>query len=249
MANVLKMALIESILSLHAQRWSQRRIARELQVDRETVRKYLRQELTGAKPAIAPAGSGGSKPATFPNLPAPGSKPATNLPTGSDGGPAGESAGLASQSPSAPLGPPGPQSRCEPFREAILAKMAEDLSAKRIWQDLQRTAAKQEPLPFLEEHPIIRPMSDYGAIVTQAIHRQDSRSSVSEGLERHGGAMMLCPTQQKSPGDRVAQGLAASPPRSGYPSPGCTSAEPGSVSPDSSTIVPPSSFHQEKSDE
>ena len=39
MANVLKMALIESILSLYALRWSQRRIALELKVDRETVRK------------------------------------------------------------------------------------------------------------------------------------------------------------------------------------------------------------------
>jgi DNA-binding CsgD family transcriptional regulator len=38
MANVLKMALIESILSLHALRYSQRQIARELGVDRETVR-------------------------------------------------------------------------------------------------------------------------------------------------------------------------------------------------------------------
>lgn len=64
MANVLKMALIESILSLHAQHWSQRRIARELQIDRETVRKYLRERLSGAKPANAPTGSGGSKPAT-----------------------------------------------------------------------------------------------------------------------------------------------------------------------------------------
>ena len=35
MANVHKMALIESILSLLAQRWSQLRIARELQIDRE----------------------------------------------------------------------------------------------------------------------------------------------------------------------------------------------------------------------
>ena len=75
MANVLKMALVESIRSLHSLRWSQRRIAHELGVDRETVRKYLRQELTGAKPAIAPAGSGWSKPATFPDLPAPDSKP------------------------------------------------------------------------------------------------------------------------------------------------------------------------------
>lgn len=142
MANVLKMALIESILSLHALRYSQRRIARELGVDRETVRKYLRERLSGAKPAIAPAGSDESKPATFPELPAPGPKPATNLPTGSEAEPGCESAGLAGAAGvTSRLGPSGPQSCCEPFRELILAKMAEDLSAKRIWQDLVETGA------------------------------------------------------------------------------------------------------------
>jgi len=40
MANQLKMAKIQSIQLLHSLRWSQRRIARELGVDRETVRKY-----------------------------------------------------------------------------------------------------------------------------------------------------------------------------------------------------------------
>src|SRR5688572_16464398 len=93
MANVLKMAILESILSLHAQHWSQRRIARELGVDRDTVRKYLRQRLCGAKPANRPTGSAGSKPATLPGAPAPTSKPATNLPTGSDEAPTSESAG------------------------------------------------------------------------------------------------------------------------------------------------------------
>lgn len=132
MANVLKMALIESILSLHAQRWSQRRIARELQIDRETVRKYLRERLSGSKPAIAPAGSELPKPATFPGAPAPASKPATNLPTGSEQSPVEESAGLAGSR----VAPRGPISRCEALRETILAKIDQDLSGTRIWQDL-----------------------------------------------------------------------------------------------------------------
>jgi transposase len=136
MANVLKMALIESILSLHAQRWSQRRIARELGVDRETVRKHLRERLCGAKPANAPTGSEGSKPATLPAAPAPDPKPATNPPTSS----AGESAGSAGVAP-APLAPPGPLSQCEPYRETILAKLQQDLSAQRIWQDLAAAGA------------------------------------------------------------------------------------------------------------
>ena len=45
---------------------------------------------------------------------------------------------------------------------------------------------KQEPLPFLEEHPIIRPLDDYAAVVARAIHRQEDRSSMSRGAPRHG---------------------------------------------------------------
>jgi transposase len=129
MANVLKMALIESILSLHAEGWSQRRIARELEIDRETVRKYLRQRLSEAKPANLPTGSAGSKPANFSDLPGRNSKPATNLPTGSPQVGGTESTGKFS--------PAGPASSCEPYREFIQSKVAEELSAKRIWQELQ----------------------------------------------------------------------------------------------------------------
>src|ERR1700730_7181236 len=42
MANQLKMALIETIHTLRRRGWSQRRIARELDIDRETVGRYLR---------------------------------------------------------------------------------------------------------------------------------------------------------------------------------------------------------------
>ena len=42
MANQLKMALIDTIQRLHQQKWSQRRIAAELGIDRETVSRYLR---------------------------------------------------------------------------------------------------------------------------------------------------------------------------------------------------------------
>ena len=77
MANVLTMAKIESILSLHAQGWTQRRIARELGVDRETVRKYILQRSPEAKPAKAPTGSDPSKPATFSGSPGLEPKPAT----------------------------------------------------------------------------------------------------------------------------------------------------------------------------
>src|SRR5258705_2813942 len=57
------MALIDTIERLHQQGWSQRRIAQELQIDRETVARYL--GLSGAaKPATSEGALSVSKPAT-----------------------------------------------------------------------------------------------------------------------------------------------------------------------------------------
>ena len=61
MANVLKMADIQSIPDLHSLRWSNRRIARELGIDRGTVRRYLSRHLRPPNAAIPPAGSEGEK--------------------------------------------------------------------------------------------------------------------------------------------------------------------------------------------
>jgi transposase len=57
MANLLAMADIQAILKLHEQGWPQRRIARALDVDRETVAKYIRASVCVPKPAKAPLGS------------------------------------------------------------------------------------------------------------------------------------------------------------------------------------------------
>ncbi|MFZ1933102.1 MAG: helix-turn-helix domain-containing protein [Thermoguttaceae bacterium] len=57
MANLLTMADIQAILHLHEQGWRQRRIARELHVDRETVAKYIQASGCVPKPAKAPIGS------------------------------------------------------------------------------------------------------------------------------------------------------------------------------------------------
>ena len=57
MANLLTMADIQAILNLHEQGWRQRRIARELDIDRETVAKYIRASRCVPKPAKAPIGS------------------------------------------------------------------------------------------------------------------------------------------------------------------------------------------------
>src|SRR5579863_5873467 len=71
MAHVLEMARIQAIQQLHAAKWSQRRIARELGIDRGTVARCLRALQSEPKAAIPPTGSGESKAATFEGAPAP----------------------------------------------------------------------------------------------------------------------------------------------------------------------------------
>ena len=71
MANVLKMAIVQSIQQLQAAGWSQRRIARELEIDRGTVARYLRPPPGDPKPAIVPTGSATPNAATILSLPAP----------------------------------------------------------------------------------------------------------------------------------------------------------------------------------
>jgi hypothetical protein len=118
---------------------------------------------------------------------------------------------------------------------------------------LARDALPQQPLPFLDEHPIIRPLDDYGRIVAGALRRQTDRSSASEGFLRHGWTKATAGLARKkslNPPSPASSGSAELlPPRPGYPSPGCSSAEPGSVSPDTSSVVPPSPLQQETDDE
>jgi len=62
MANELKMAQTQSILTLHERGWSNRRIAKELGIHRDTVGRHLRLAREGGPPE----GSAGSKPAKAP---------------------------------------------------------------------------------------------------------------------------------------------------------------------------------------
>jgi transposase len=58
MANQLKMAVANAIITLHQRGWSNRRIARELGIDRETIKRHLELSRNGSKPATnAPPGS------------------------------------------------------------------------------------------------------------------------------------------------------------------------------------------------
>lgn len=139
---------------------------------------------------------------------------------------------------------------CEALEKACETALSHSCWRLRtVRQLLGRHAAKQAPLPFLAEHPLIRPMSDYSAIVTQAMHRQDSRSSLSEGFTRHGSGVRGFNKESPDRASDQSFSTFSTRPRSGYPSSGCSSAAPDSVSPDSSTLVPPSSLDQEPSHE
>jgi len=155
MANQLKVAKVFSIQALHARGWSQRRIARELGVHRSTVARHLKE---ASKPATAPIGSKEPKPAKAP--------------------PGSETCGEVSKPAKAPT---GSRSICEPFCEAIEAKIEQGLSAQRIFQDLviehgfdgkyhsvRRFVAKLKqatPLPFrrIEVAPGEEAQIDFGS--------------------------------------------------------------------------------------
>jgi len=120
MANRLKMAVVNAILTLNELGWPQRRIARELGIDRETVARYVHSPPAEAKPATNPI---------------PGSESITEVIGGLEsvenripGSGLSESAGPAQSS--------GPKSLCEPFRAVIEAKLQQGLSGQRIYQDL-----------------------------------------------------------------------------------------------------------------
>ena len=118
MSNVLRVSLQTTIYSLADRGWSQRRIARELGINRETVGRYLCLTQK-AKPAISTPGSGGDSE----------SKPAI-LTAGSERSSKAKPA-ISTAGPSA-----GRKSQCEPLAEVILAKVEVGLSAQRIYQDL-----------------------------------------------------------------------------------------------------------------
>jgi transposase len=128
MANLLKMAVSETIRTLHRRGWSQRRIADELGINRETVARHLRRPDPPPKPANAPLGSEAAQGAP---------KPA-NAPPGSEGDEGAPELTIATPGPI-----PDPQPRgsgrasgCEPWRELIRAQCDRGLTAQRIYQDL-----------------------------------------------------------------------------------------------------------------
>ena len=171
--NQLKMDIQQTISTLSRGGWSQRRIARELGIDRETVARYRRlaRQVAEPKPAISPAGSElteGLNPAIVP----PGSEVAT------------APSHLPAEPPNPAISPagskPGRVSHCEPFESVIQAGLDAGLSAQRIYQDLMseqqfagsydsvkrfvRQLGQAHPLPFrrMESEPGQEAQVDFG---------------------------------------------------------------------------------------
>ena len=171
--NQLKMDIQQTINTLSRGGWSQRRIARELGIDRETVARYRRlaRQVEEPNPTIPPAGS---ELAGVPN-------PAIVLP-------GSEVAAVSSHPPAEPPNPansptgskPGRVSHCEPFESVIQAGLDGGLSAQRIYQDLVseqkfvgsydsvkrfvRQLEQAHPLPFrrMESEPGQEAQVDFG---------------------------------------------------------------------------------------
>ena len=120
--NRLEVSLQQTIIALTVSGWSQRRIARELRVDRSTVKRYAE----AAKPARNPtAGAATAKPATR-----------DDPTTGCDGAAiAGEAMAKPATNPTTGSRP-GPPSLCEGHQAFIEQSLAAGLSLQRIHQDL-----------------------------------------------------------------------------------------------------------------
>ena len=141
MANRLKMAKVNAILTLHRSGHSNRRIAELLQIHRETVARYVAR--WQAEFQNRPEAPPGCEPAATQNRPEapPGAEPNEGpFPGGGDA-----SRGLANVAGGTEpnVSRSGRASECEPYRETILAKLEQGLSATRIHQDLREEESFQ----------------------------------------------------------------------------------------------------------
>ena len=136
MANRLKVAKVLSIKQLHDQGWSQRRIAGALEISRDAVARHLAKTADSREPTTE---EGDSNKATSEKAPSgsersdgPSNKatPMAQAPTGSTAQSPTDSTDQTADTPAES------RSRCQPFRQMILDKLEQGLSAQRIFQDL-----------------------------------------------------------------------------------------------------------------
>ena len=145
MANQLKMATIDAILTLHQRKWSIRRIAKELGVNRATVARHIFYSQQLSKQARAPIGSEEG---------CPEAKPATP-----EGGAHDPKQARRPSASSASLTPRQP-SLCEQWRQVIVSKLEAGLTAQRIYQDL------------VSEHGFVGKYSSVRRFVRRLEHKQ-----------------------------------------------------------------------------
>ncbi|HYN77768.1 MAG TPA: IS21 family transposase [Lamprocystis sp. (in: g-proteobacteria)] len=187
--NQLQMELQQSIRALSERGWSQRRIARELGINRETVARYrgLARAQEPARLDAAPPGEA-LAPEAKPAIPPPGSpgEPSGANPAILPPGSTAEALAVTVAAPSPkPAIPPagfraGRISQCELYRAEIEAAVQRGLSAQRIYQDLRearafagsydavkrfvRALGQVQPLPFrrMESAPGQEAQVDFG---------------------------------------------------------------------------------------
>ena len=127
MANRLKMAKLDAILALHQRQWSIRRIAKELGIHRDTVARQVRSIERRSNQARALIGV----PETSADQS--GAKQAD----GEQGAqPANQAGALIGSSGTFAAEQQRQSSLCEPWRQVILDKVDQGLTAQRIYQDL-----------------------------------------------------------------------------------------------------------------
>jgi transposase len=138
--NQLKVNQQETIVLLWRRGWSARRIARDLGVDRDAVRKYIR--LAAANPATPTPGTFEKTSAEkAPEPTEPAANPATPTPGVNAEAVSAESAGEAGLCPEVitpAMAAAANVSLCEAWQQQIEAALDQGLSAKRVHEDLVR---------------------------------------------------------------------------------------------------------------
>ena len=131
---------------------------------------------------------------------------------------------------------------CESLEKACETALLNQCTHLRsLRQLIGHQADRQQPLEFLSEHEIIRPLDDYDAVVAQATHHQErSRPLMGEGFESYDAGIAACKDHRPVSGNSQGDGGMQACLRFGYRSPGCSSAEPDSSSPNTSSVPPDS---------